>query len=259
MKIKSSWTISAVLLFLLIWMARIYAFNTANAKVITLRFNDYQSILGDFGSVYYSSCYTPQGPSHLPKSEIQDPNTGEVLYSWRFANFLNCPVPYQSQRSSKWTSVGLSRLRNQMPIPYSPVSSGVGSKETSVFAVTGPGSAFDESTVMDVQHMPADLVLFADVYDSNTHWMQPGDFNSSTIPNEIRVERGIGSKDYSGFFLAFADGEIWYLKDETPISKVTEFFTTAGASGNDRESVLGEYCISKQHSDLYRSFVHITR
>jgi hypothetical protein len=56
-------------------------------------------------------------------------------------------------------------------------------------------------------------------------------------PRTVDIE---GTRDF-GFYVAFADGEVWRLRHDTPFAALEKFFTLVGARANDREEVLSKF------------------
>ncbi len=78
--------------------------------------------------------------------------------------------------------------------------------------------------------------------DSKTHWMQPGDYDVTTL---LAANGQLGDHVKSilphRIHVLFADGQVWTLSDDTPMSAVKPFLTIAGAKSADREKLLAPY------------------
>jgi hypothetical protein len=115
---------------------------------------------------------------------------------------------------------------------------------TNVFAITGPGTAFDdEKKRIRMEDLPPELILLAEVRDSGVHWMAPGDFDVRTMPAVCGDPQGKGISGTlpGGFFVAFADGEAWFLSNDTPFAELKKFFTIDECKKHSREKCLGPY------------------
>ncbi|WP_417384798.1 hypothetical protein [Gimesia sp.] len=223
----------------------IYLFTDARerARILT-RSRDYKSAIHllnpvimtspDFDFKAFEAGTIPMPPL------IRCDQNGNPLYSWRFAEFLTLPVPIA--HDLHWKAEEYSFIREESETRFH--FSGKGEHNTRIFAMGGPDTAFDQNNPSPAKALPEDLILFADVYDSNTHWMQPGDFNVESLPDQINVPGGLGSADYSGFFVCFVDGKIWRLSDATPIELIKRFCTITGARQANR-SLLEPYCLEK--------------
>ena len=198
---------------------------------------------------------------HLPPATSTDAESGE-LATWRiecYRSFVsggsitplktaaNKPIDYNYHKA--WNDpenlqlqgqaaylfrymqfdVALERNRGQYGIIYT----------TYYKAITGPDTAFDTSTPLNLKELPNDVVLVVRVEKSDTHWMEPGDLNIEQLTPSERTKQLLLGKD--GYVVLFADGEGWVLSDKTPLSDLCKFFTLAGAKQFDREQVLGPY------------------
>ena len=129
---------------------------------------------------------------------------------------------------------------------YQPYSFDNPAKTTRIFAITGPGTAFgDNETELprSIKDLDVDTILIVEVRNSGTHWMEPGDFDIRTMPQTINAAdgKGISSIHRTGFHVGFADGEVWYLRNDCPFAELSKFFTIAGAKAHDRQTCLGPY------------------
>lgn len=190
-----------------------------------------------------------------PSARPQDSN-GDQLYSWRFAI-----IPYiasykmdvafdhswRDPLNARWQTV-------PQPYAYDGWGDGVFDRrdpssiptETCAFAICGPGTAFgdgDTEPPRSINDLDEDTILVVEVRNSGIHWMEPGDFDIRTMPQTINDPdgRGISSAHESGFHVVFADGTVWYLRNDTPFEELAKFFTVEGAKANDRDRALRSY------------------
>jgi hypothetical protein len=183
--------------------------------------------------------------------------TGKALYSWRGEVatyrdnwFFNGGGDWDS--SSPWDSPANKQMADfpwqfcydalvtwEWPKGYS--------KETSMMAIVGPGTAFgcDGETPKSLTELSGNVILVVETQNSGLHWMQPGDFDIRTMPWTINAPdgRGISSRYPGGFHVLFADGLTWFLSDKVPFETLEKFFTVEGAKKNDRQQVLGPYAL----------------
>ncbi|NQT12311.1 MAG: hypothetical protein HQ582_06170 [Planctomycetes bacterium] len=112
--------------------------------------------------------------------------------------------------------------------------------DTRIFAITGPGTAFDPAEHHTFEDFDEDLVLLIEVYESQTHWSAPGDYDIDQLPEFFHVPDNI-----AGIHVAFADAGVWLLRSDVPCAIVKKLCTIEGAREHDRDSVLGPYVIQK--------------
>ena len=118
--------------------------------------------------------------------------------------------------------------------------------ETRVYAITGPDTAFGDGKTHEpysIADLPGDVILATEIRKSENHWMKSSDFDIQTMPKSIDSQDGksISGHHECGFYVIFADAEVWFLSNETPFSELSQFFTIRGAIEHDREQVLGKY------------------
>ncbi|MBS0266410.1 MAG: hypothetical protein JSS02_31050 [Planctomycetes bacterium] len=114
---------------------------------------------------------------------------------------------------------------------------------TTILAVTGPGTVFGDGTSIPLTDAPGAAIVLVEVRNSTVHWMAPGDFDIRTMPHTINdpVGQGISGQSPLGFHVAFADGEVWLLSNDTPFEDLSRFFLVNEANRLDREIVLGKF------------------
>ena len=186
----------------------------------------------------------------------QEDLTAEQLCSWRFAIIpylahYHLEVPF----GQRWDSPACAPWRTiPQPFAYDGWGDGAFDKRTPssvpnvtrVVAITGPGTAFGYGRVeapASLDDIDVDTVLLVEIRDSGLHWMEPGDFDIRTMPRSINSAngRGISSVHKTGFHVVFADGTVWFLRNDVPFDQLSLFFTIAGARRSDRDIVLRPY------------------
>ena len=212
--------------------------------------NDFRSIAVALQN--YSSAH-----SSLPRPVYYDQNNPNTeLYSWRYriipyvASYkmdVGYNFPWNHPINSKWLGVpqpyafggwgdGMGDTRRVSKIPT----------ETRVYAITGPDTAFGDGKTHEpysIADLPGDVILAAEIRKSENHWMKSSDFDIQTMPKSIdsQDDKSISGHHECGFYVIFADAEVWFLSNETPFSELSQFFTIRGAIEHDREQVLGKY------------------
>lgn len=180
----------------------------------------------------------------LPPAATVD-ELGTPLYSWRFEL-----IPYTE--SSDFSYLDFSKAWDVPPNlamagtshPYYCFENVAASSDdlwTNIFAVIGPGTAFDRRSL---RHVDSDTILLVETRNSHVHWMQPGDLHIETIPSKIGVDGRICGVFRAGFHVAFADGEVWYLRHSVPFEDLRKFFTVREARAFRREEVLAPYRVN---------------
>jgi hypothetical protein len=124
--------------------------------------------------------------------------------------------------------------------------SGKQPQDTNLFAVSGPGTAFDPSKTVRASDLSDDLLLVMEVTNSGVNWMEPGDYELeelSTWHGKLRdfVKPNIGDRVH----ILFADGEIWAISGDTPVERLQPFFTIEGARSYSRDKELAEFSLEK--------------
>jgi len=114
---------------------------------------------------------------------------------------------------------------------------------TNILAVSGPDTAFVPGKGRRLSDLDTDTILIVETNDSNIHWMEPGDLDVSKMPDDVDECSAIGISGTSpgGFFVGFADGEVWKLRNDTPLSTLRKFFTVSGSKSHNRDKLLAEY------------------
>ncbi len=112
---------------------------------------------------------------------------------------------------------------------------------TNIVAITGRGTAFEEGRVTRGKDIAPDTILAVEIAKSNICWAEPGDLDIAHVPESI-----VRGMDGSGVHVAFADGEVWYIRADVPLGELKKFFTIEGAKRYHREQVLRPYAIEDQ-------------
>lgn len=180
----------------------------------------------------------------LPPAVRRD-KAGRALCSWRyqvfpflFGSMMTLPAPdfgepWDSPTNRYWASQGFRFYC------WSPK----GSPEqlhTNVLAITGSRTPFDKDREIGFKDMNGGTILLVEVAHSGIHWMEPGDISLEQIPSLLTQ-----GAEGDGFHVLFADGEVWFLSPDVPVSELKNLCTIEGAKKHDREQVLGRYVVSR--------------
>ena len=71
-----------------------------------------------------------------------------------------------------------------------------GDTTTSIFAITGRGTAFSEK--LPINQLAEDTILLIEVRDSHIHWMAPGDFVIDELSGMSPWDAGFGCRVAEG-------------------------------------------------------------
>ncbi len=115
-----------------------------------------------------------------------------------------------------------------------------GPLDTNVFAITGPGTAFDPAARHRRSDLPDDTILLIEVSGTGVPWAAPGDLDVRNGSQSVTL-----GTHGNGFHVAFADGSVWCLRKDTPATTLEPFFRIEGARQLDREQQLGPYVIDR--------------
>jgi hypothetical protein len=182
-----------------------------------------------------------------PQSPTDD--AGRALSSWRLQlapYFLVAVFPYPDlDTTASWeTPVNLAFVRElgQFYTFESPAENA----NTHVFGITGKDTAFDADAVSHYADLPSDVIVAMEIRDSNTRCMQPGDYDVTELLEYTgRIGDNLQGLLPDRLHVLFADGEVWALSLDAPMSALQPFLTIAGANANDREELLAPHCIAK--------------
>ena len=194
----------------------------------------------------------------LPHPTERD-SDGNVLHSWRFVvcrlGFGDAvQVGFYGQAPSSgykepWDSAANARYyngphRDYIGGPMSFIDPTRDGDRTRFVAITGPGTCFDPERDISLEELPPDVILVVEVRNSDQHWMEPGgDLDIRTIPRRIDIDdgKGISGHDQHGFFVGFADGEVWLISDDVPFETISSFLTIASSEQQSRDEILTPY------------------
>jgi len=183
---------------------------------------------------------------HLPPACARDAG-GRAMSSWRFLI-----VPYIGSSGSRYrfdlawddpVNRGLAVVPCR-PFCFASID---GPPETqcmtNVLAVSGPDTAFDRENPHAISDLDSDTILIVETNSSRTHWMQPGDLDLSEVSTDAGGcgSIGVSGSCRDGFFVGFADGEVWLLSSRTPLAILRKFLTSHRRESESREEVLTPY------------------
>lgn len=110
-----------------------------------------------------------------------------------------------------------------------------------IFAITGSGTAFDESQVTRLSAIPHDTILLIESRGTAVTWLEPGDINVTDLS---RYRQAVSHP--RGQHVGFADGTVWCISVDTPTVELQKLCTIDGAMEFDRDVVLERHRIRER-------------
>ena len=110
------------------------------------------------------------------------------------------------------------------------------SASPTILAITGKGTAFDDSRSYRFAEIPHDTILLIEAHGTAISWLEPGDIHLSDID---RFRNSVSHPH--GQHVGFADGTVWCISLDAPTSEVAKLCTLSGAAEFDRDTILGRY------------------
>ncbi len=175
----------------------------------------------------------------LPPATLRD-SQGRLTISWRWRilPYVEATPFYTYAIGRRWSDAyAFAMLFHPPYVFFDPAGDAPRScSETTVLAITGPGTAFDDGQCLPVQDLDRDTILAIECWDSGAYWTEPRDLDIDDIRESI-----VTGLDGDGLHVLFADGTVWFLNNKVPLEALKKFFTVEGARRFDREQVLGPY------------------
>lgn len=192
-----------------------------NAKMILLGMHDYHHFNEFF-----------------PAAIIRDAD-GKAMRGWRFTlvPFLESTdvysrydqtLPWDAPRNlaiTQFTFRCYDRPGQRNEVPHA----------TNFVVISGPGTAFpDEGQcgLSDIHDGPQNTIVVVEIGPADIPWYEPRDLRIDNMSFRINVPEGgkpcIGSRLSRGAIVAFADGHVELLPEDTPPEKLRAMFTIAG-------------------------------
>lgn len=172
----------------------------------------------------------------LPRAGWTLPS-GERTRSWRVSllpyieqktlfNQIHVDEPWNSKANQIATSYRPSLFR--IPVDYDRSDS-----DTDYLVITGPGTLFEEGRDLNFAACtdgPANTIIAVEVLSSGVHWAEPRDLDIRTMVCKINQggAKGIRSPWKGGAYVAFADGSVRFLPNETLEANLRAMITRNG-------------------------------
>lgn len=184
---------------------------------------------------------------YLPESSCIDPNNQKIS-SWRFLRLAVIPEEFEPSTPSwhlPWTDSKNQWCRESSPPLYCYTQNATEHGYTNAMAVTGTGTAFDESHKRKLDELGRNTILVIEVDQQKIHWMEPGDVTPDEIRNMLenptRPMR-LGTHP-AGFHVGFSDNTVLRLQRDIPFKVLEPFLYVDEAQKHDRDKELGPYIV----------------
>ncbi len=149
------------------------------------------------------------------------------------------PPPPTPDYSAPWNSPGNLAYGKA---EFMATSLGQLETATHVFGVFGSDTAFDPNAELKYDELPHSLIIIIEVADSKTHWMQPGDYNvAELLAYTGRIGDHLHGLLPDRLHVLFADGQVWALSPDAPMSALHPFLTITGAKAHNRDQLLAPH------------------
>jgi hypothetical protein len=177
--------------------------------------------------------------NRLPADVFRD-KLGRPLCSWRFAILVYLEAQMLGHDNlARWDAFPNTNVTGEPYDIYCWLADGEypNCLYTTVVAITGPGTAFDGArSPVRLADLESDTILAIELADSGILWAQPGDLPLDEVPESV-----VNGLDGDGLHVLFADGTVWFLRNDVPFADLKKFFTVEGATQYDREKALRRY------------------
>ena len=183
----------------------------------------------------------------LPDSDQQNAR-GESLYSWRlslmgFVQAVKDSIDYEQSWTAEWHR---GWLRTRPAVYFSGRRSPKrGDYVGSVSVVIGPGTPFQEQGSMQLENVPCDTILIIEAQGFSKHWMAPGDLRLYELNESL-----LDGTDGDGVMVGFADGEIWLISPEVPLTTLKKYFVATDHPPRDRNKELLPFRLSSDRVEM---------
>lgn len=163
---------------------------------------------------------------------------GKPMHSWRvlLLPYLDQRPLYKQYRFDEpWDGPNNRQLHDVILKLYSCPArpTNQSATDTSYVAVIGPKTTFRETGLVrlaDILDGTSNTILLVEVHNSGIHWLEPRDLDIHQMPLAINPPQGqgISSAHNHGANVAFADGSVRFLTNDTPPATLRALLTRSG-------------------------------
>ncbi|HXY34134.1 MAG TPA: DUF1559 domain-containing protein [Planctomycetaceae bacterium] len=163
----------------------------------------------------------------FPPAYVADKN-GRRMHSWRvlLLRFLEEGGLYKQYRFDEpWDGPHNRALAAQTPLIFRCASDLENTTEANYFVVVGPNTVFPGATpigIKDITDGTANTILLVEAIHSGINWLEPQDMSYEEAVRGINCKAGwsISSRHKGGAQVAFADGSVRFLPNDTPVEQL---------------------------------------
>ncbi len=181
-------------------------------------------------------------PPQVPTDEL-----GKPAGSWRLpiSQFIadgRYPIP-APEVNEPWNSPANLTYAAEMGEWFNlTITRSPNDSTTHLFGIAGPDAAFDGSTASRYADLPNELIVAMEIRDSRKQCMQPGDYDvTELLAYTGRIGEHLHGLLPDRLHVLFADGEVWALSPDAPMTALHPFLTIAGAESHDRDKLLAPH------------------
>lgn len=175
---------------------------------------------------------------------------GSPLQSWRLDYVReNTHAPYWSlpSREPLWNS---EEMQKYVDYGYPFVSRDDQTYMARMLAVVGKDTGFDLSNADPPPDLSENLIILVENTSTKCHWMEPCELDVDTLPSNPSWPPHRSTA--GGFFVIFADYEVWFISNQVPAEKILPLLRQSTAVRNSRESLLAGFVMAKFHEKSRR-------
>ncbi|BBO32707.1 DUF1559 domain-containing protein [Lacipirellula parvula] len=174
-------------------------------------------------------------------------DAGAPLNSWRwlitpFVAQLDSNMDWSYHES--WQSPANRDLR-EMHFDVYCLAPSTSDCNTNIFAIVGDDTAISPNPAAHWSELPADVLILMEVANSGKNWMEPGDYDV----DELLAQSGRLGSSVKGLLndrihVMFADGQVWAISSDAPMTVLHPFLTITGAKNADRNELLSAWRVN---------------
>ena len=166
---------------------------------------------------------------------------GTPLLSWRVRyqrENMSAPLADLPPLDRPWDS---KDTRKYELSGYPIVCSDRTSMAASMLAVSGRDTAWSNQNIP--RTLSHNLIVVVENTSPDCHWMRPCELDVEHLESDPSWP--LRGRLKAGFFVVFADREVWFLDNRVPPTYLKVFLQQSSAKTNSRDELLGKYVIRR--------------